>query len=208
VPPLGANQCRAVPLGRAPLCRTGSRRWPLLRRAHRPDRRSALPIASGCSLDLASISRRRYPAAPSWPPTRRGRPTTPTRCGRFLTTVLPLYQWYWRVTTGWHREHPPRRGRRLLAANHSGAIPHRRRPAQDRHPQGARPQPVDVGGVIWCSECPRSDGSCAAWAMRGADPGETARASEGRAPPGRLPRRGYEGIGKGWANRYRARAVR
>jgi 1-acyl-sn-glycerol-3-phosphate acyltransferase len=117
-----------------------------------------------------------------------------------LTTVLPLYEWYWRVTTG-GIENIPTAGPAVLAANHSGAIPidGALLKIATLKEHGRNPWML-AGDLVF--RVPQVGRFVRRMGNARADPGETAALLKDGHLLAVFPE-GYEGIGKGWANRYR-----
>ena len=117
-----------------------------------------------------------------------------------FTGVLPLYDWYWRVTAG-GVENIPTTGPAVLAANHSGAVPvdGALLKIATLKEHGRNPWML-AGDLVF--RVPQVGSFVRRMGNARADPGETA----GLLKDGNLLAvfpEGYGGIGKGWANRYR-----
>jgi 1-acyl-sn-glycerol-3-phosphate acyltransferase len=199
VSPLGANQCRAVQPARKPCPRSAiasspycaEHSGPITDRPYR-SRRDALAIWRQSA--AAVLRRHESPLAPDidlhdadtmW---------------AIFTAVLPLYEWYWRVTAG-GIENIPTAGPAVLVANHSGALPidGALLKIATLKEHGRNPWML-AGDIVF--RLPQVGGFVRRMGNARADPGETA----GLLKDGHLVAvfpEGYQGIGKGWANRYR-----
>jgi 1-acyl-sn-glycerol-3-phosphate acyltransferase len=201
VSPLGAKQCRAVLLDRTPCPRQAlagkaycaEHTGPLAERPYRSGR-DALTVWR----QSAIAALRRLQGGPE---SDVDAPDTDTMW-MILTAVLPMYMWYWRVSVA-GIENIPTAGPAVIAANHSGALPvdgallkiatlkeHGRNPwmlAGDlvfRVPQ--------IGSFVRRMGNVRADRDEAASLLK--DGHLLAVFPEG-----------YQGLGKGWPNRYRLR---
>jgi 1-acyl-sn-glycerol-3-phosphate acyltransferase len=117
-----------------------------------------------------------------------------------FTAVLPLYEWYWRVTVS-GIENIPTAGPAVLIANHSGALPvdGALLKIATLKEHGRNPWML-AGDLVF--RLPQVGGFVRRMGNARADRAETS----GLLKDGHLVAvfpEGYKGIGKGWANRYR-----
>jgi 1-acyl-sn-glycerol-3-phosphate acyltransferase len=116
-----------------------------------------------------------------------------------FTAVLPLYDWYWRVTASGIKNIPAS-GPTVMAANHSGALPidGALLKIATLKEHGRNPWML-AGDLVF--RVPQVGSFVRRMGNARADPSETAELLEDGNLLAVFPE-GYEGIGKGWANRY------
>ena len=147
---------------------------------------------------------RRSGAAALWQ--RVGAPTfevnahDPDTMWMIFTAVLPMYEWYWRVTAS-GIENIPTTGPAVLVSNHSGALPidGALLKIATLKEHGRNPWML-AGDLVF--RLPQVGSFVRRMGNARADPDETAGLLKDGHIVAVFPE-GYRGIGKGWANRYR-----